>query len=683
MCGMALEPRILTAVDAARAADPELREMTRRVWFSAAFTVPLMLLAMSTDMFPSVPGWLDPRLMVWFQLGLATPVVGWAAAPFFKRGTRSVLNRTLNMFTLIALGVGITYGASVAAVVFHAFLIPVAHNPMGAVPVYFEAAGVITTLVLLGQVLELRARSRSGDAIRALLGAAPKTARVINAHGAETDVPLDRVVIGDLIRVRPGEKVPVDGVIIDGYSALDEALISGEAFPVEKQPGDHVIGGTLNGAGGFLMSADRVGRDTMLGQIVRMVAEAQRSRAPIQRLADRVSAWFVPAVFVIAAITFGVWYFVGPPPQLPNAILRAVAVLIVACPCALGLATPMAVMVATGRGAAAGVLVRNATALERLEQVDALVVDKTGTLTAGRPRLLTIVPEGRFDESELLRLAASLERSSEHPLAAAIVDGAQERALRLGKVADFRVIPGVGVSGLVDGHQVAVGRDRSGDSALTEGLASTLGKVRGTQTAIIVQIDGRVAGLLGVADPIKPTAAQALRDLRHAGLRIVMLTGDHRVTAEAVARELGIDEVHAEVLPGAKAEVIRELHGAGRIVAMAGDGINDAPALAAADVGIAMGTGTDVANQSAGISLVKGDLSGIVRARKLSRVAMRNMRQNLFFAFIYNILGIPLAAGLLYPWFGIFLSPMIASAAMSASSISVVVNALRLRHVRL
>jgi Cu+-exporting ATPase len=494
---------------------------------------------------------------------------------------------------------------------------------------------------------------------------------------------LERVAVGDLLRVRPGEKVPVDGLIIDGHSALDEALISGEALPVEKHPGDHVIGATLNGAGGFLMRAERVGSDTMLGQIVRMVAEAQRSRAPIQRLADRVSAWFVPAVLAIAAITFCVWYFAGPVPRFPNAVLTAVAVLIVACPCALGLATPMAVMVATGRGATAGVLVRNAAALERLEQVDALVVDKTGTLTAGRPRLLTIVPVKGFDESELLRLAASLERSSEHPLGAAIAEGAHERALRLGKVTDFRAIPGVGVSGVVDTHLVEVGRDRPGEAVLAAGLAARLDELRRTQTAIIVQIDGRVAGLLGVADPIKPTTSQALRELHDAGVRIVMLTGDHRVTAEAVAYELGIDEVHAEVLPGAKAEVVSELRAAGRVVAMAGDGINDAPALAAADVGIAMGTGTDVANQSAGITLVKGDLTGIVRARNLSRVAMRNMRQNLFFAFIYNTLGIPIAAGLLYPWFGLMMSPMIASAAMSASSISVVINALRLRQVRL
>jgi Cu+-exporting ATPase len=538
-------------------------------------------------------------------------------------------------------------------------------------------------LVLLGQVLELRARSRSGDAIRALLGTAPKTARAVNPDGGEIDVLLERVAVGDLLRVRPGEKIPVDGVIIDGHSALDEALISGEALPIEKHPGEHVIGATLNGAGSFLMRAERVGRDTMLGQIVRMVAEAQRSRAPIQRLADRVSAWFVPAVLAIAAITFGVWYIVGPAPRFPNAILAAVAVLIVACPCALGLATPMAVMVATGRGATAGVLVRNAAALERLEQVDALVVDKTGTLTAGRPRLLTILPAEGFDESELLRFAASLERSSEHPLGAAIVDGARERALQLEKTTEFSTIPGIGVSGLVDAHRVTVGRDRPGDSTLAPELAGRLDELRRTQTAIIVQLDGRVSGLLGVADSIKPTTPQALGELRGAGLRIVMLTGDHRVTAEAVARELRIDEVHAEVLPSAKAEVVRKLRAAGHVVAMAGDGINDAPALAAADVGIAMGTGTDVANQSAGITLVKGDLTGIVRARNLSRAAMRNMRQNLFFAFIYNILGIPIAAGLLYPWFGLLMSPMIASAAMSASSISVVTNAFRLRHARL
>jgi Cu+-exporting ATPase len=657
--------------------------MTWRLWLCAALTIPLMLLAMSGAMSAAMLGGLNAQWRGWLELLLTTPVVIWGAAPFFKRGAQSVVNRHLNMFTLIALGVGIAYGASVATTLFPVFFARAANNPTGAAPVYYEAAAVITTLILLGQMLELRARGRSGAAIRALLGTAPKTARLVNADGRETDLPLERVAVGDLLRVRPGEKVPVDGVIVDGHSALDESLVSGEPLPVEKHPGDQVIGATLNGAGGFLMRAERIGRDTMLGQIVRMVAEAQRSRAPIQRLADSVAAWFVPAVIAIAALTFAVWYLIGPAPRLPNAIVTAVAVLIIACPCALGLATPMAVMVATGRGAAAGVLVRNAEALERMEHVDSLVIDKTGTLTTGRPRLLTVVAAEGFGESEVLRLAASLERSSEHPLGAAIVAGARERALQLAKAADFRAIPGIGIEGRVDGHRVVVGRDRPGDSALAAELAGRLDQLRTTQTVIVVLVDERAAGLLGVADPIKPTTPEALRELRDAGLRIVMLTGDHRLTAEAVARELGIDEVRAEVLPGAKAEVVRELRAAGRVVAMAGDGINDAPALAAADVGIAMGTGTDVAMHSAGITLIKGDLTGIVRARNLSRAAMRNMRQNLFFAFVYNILGIPLAAGLLYPWFGILLSPMIASAAMSASSLSVIINALRLRRVRL
>ncbi|MGO9263884.1 MAG: heavy metal translocating P-type ATPase [Candidatus Binataceae bacterium] len=682
-CGMALERRMLTAADATSAADPELRAMTWRLWLCAALTAPLMLLTMSWATSAAMLGGLNAQWRGWLELMLATPVVIWGAAPFFKRGAQSVVNRHLNMFTLIALGVGIAYGASVATTLFPAFFARAANNPTGAAPVYYDAAAVITTLVLLGQMLELRARGRSGAAIRALLGTAPKTARLVNADGLETDLPLERVAVGDLLRVRPGEKVPVDGVIVDGHSALDESLVSGEPLPVEKHPGDQVIGATLNGAGGFLMRAERIGRDTMLGQIVRMVAEAQRSRAPIQRLADSVAAWFVPAVIAIAALTFAVWYLIGPAPRLPNAIVTAVAVLIIACPCALGLATPMAVMVATGRGAAAGVLVRNAEALERMEHVDSLVIDKTGTLTTGRPRLLTVVAAEGFGESEVLRLAASLERSSEHPLGAAIVAGARERALQLAKATDFRAIPGIGIEGRVDGHRVVVGRDRPGDSALAAELAGRLDQLRATQTVIVVLVDERAAGLLGVADPIKPTTPEALGELRGAGLRIVMLTGDHRLTAEAVARELGIDEVRAEVLPGAKAEVVRELRAAGRVVAMAGDGINDAPALAAADVGIAMGTGTDVAMHSAGITLIKGDLTGIVRARNLSRAAMLNMRQNLFFAFVYNILGIPLAAGLLYPWFGLLLSPMIASAAMSASSLSVIINALRLRRVRL
>jgi heavy metal translocating P-type ATPase len=688
-CGMALQRRILTAADAAAEVDPELHAITWRFWFSTALTLPLMALAM----FGPMTGGLSTPARDWLELMLATPVVIIGAAPFFQRAARSLVTGHLNMFTLIALGIGIAYGASIATSLFPAFFGQVAHSSGGPPPVYYEAAAAITALVLLGQVLELRARGRSGAAIRALLDTAPKTARIVNADGTETDLPLEGVAAGNLLRVRPGEKVPVDGVIVDGHSAVDESLVSGEPLPVEKHPGDKVIGATLNGVGGFLMRAERVGRDTMLGQIVRMVAEAQRSRAPIQRLADRVAAYFVPAVIAIAALTFAIWYVAGPAPRLPNAIVTAVAVLIIACPCALGLATPMAVMVATGRGATAGVLVRNAEALERLERVDTLVIDKTGTLTAGRPRLVAVLPAPGFTESEVLRHAASLERSSEHPLGEAIVAGARERGLQLVKATDFRALPGLGIEGLVDGHRVAVGRDGVGGAPLAAELAGQLGQLRAAQTVVVVRVDAQVAGLLGVADPIKPTTPAALRQLHDAGMRIVMLTGDHRVTAEAVARELAIDEVRAEVLPDGKAEVVRVLRGArrsddprrsgGRVVAMAGDGINDAPALAEADVGIAMGTGTDVAMQSAGITLVKGDLTGIVRARNLSRAAMRNMRQNLFFAFFYNVLAIPLAAGVLYPWWGLLLSPLIASAAMSASSVSVVLNALRLHRLRL
>jgi Cu+-exporting ATPase len=681
ICGMALQPRFVTIADAP---DPELRDMTRRFWVSAALALPLMLLGMA-DLLPGMPlnHALGPRPITWIEFALATPVVLWGAWPFFVRGARSITNRHLNMFTLIALGVGIAYTASLVATIAPAIFPTSGGGAMGPAPVYYEAAAVITTLVLLGQMLELRARGRTAGAIRALLEMAPKAARIVHADGSEEDTPLERIAVGDHLRVRPGEKVPVDGVVIEGHSSVDESMISGEAIPVEKADGDAVIGATINGAGGFLMRAERIGNDTILSQIVRMVADAQTSRAPIQRLADRVAGYFVPIVVAIAALTFVVWAIVGPEPRLSRALLAAIAVLIIACPCALGLATPMAVMVATGRGARAGVLVRNAEALERLEQIDTMLIDKTGTLTAGRPRLISIGRADGFSETELLRLAASLERASEHPLANAIVAGARERGLVLALVSDFRAISGAGVTGIVEGHAVTVGAEQLVPADLTPGLAERIAELRKTQTVILIAIDGKTAGYLGIADPIKPTTPQALRDLRAEGVSVVMLTGDNRVTAAAVARELGIDEFHAEVVPEGKARVVRELQAAGRSVAMAGDGINDAPALAAAGVGIAMGTGTDIAIQSAAITLVKGDLAGLVRARHLSRAAMRNMRQNLFFAFIYNILGIPIAAGALYPFFGLLLNPMIASAAMSASSISVVINALRLRRVKL
>ena len=681
ICGMALQPRITTLTDAP---DPELRDMTRRFWVSAALAAPLMLLGMA-DLLPGMPinHALGPRAITWVEFALATPVVMWGAAPFFVRGVRSLISRHLNMFTLIALGVGIAYTASLVATVFPEIFPTSGGGAIGAVPVYYEAAAVITTLVLLGQVLELRARGRTAGAIRALLEMAPKTARIVRSEGREEDTPIERIAADDQLRVRPGEKVPVDGVVIEGHSSVDESMISGEALPVEKAVGDRVIGATINGAGGFLMRAERVGNDTILSQIVRMVADAQASRAPIQRLADTVSGYFVPMVVAIAALTFVIWEIVGPEPRFSRALLAGIAVLIIACPCALGLATPMAVMVATGRGARAGVLVRNAEALERLEKIDTMLVDKTGTLTAGRPRLISIGPAAGLSESELLRLAASLERASEHPLANAIVAGARERGLELAPMTDFRAISGAGVTGIVEGHAVTVGAEQLVRADLTPVFAERIAELRKSQTVILIAIDSKTAGYLAIADPIKPTTPQALRDLRAEGVRVVMLTGDNRTTAEAVARELGIDEVHAEVPPEGKARVVRELQAAGRIVAMAGDGINDAPALAAATVGIAMGTGTDIAIQSAGITLVKGDLAGIMRARHLSRAAMRNMRQNLFFAFIYNILDIPIAAGLLYPFFGLLLNPMIASAAMSASSISVVINALRLRHAKL
>ncbi|MCG3114122.1 MAG: heavy metal translocating P-type ATPase [Candidatus Manganitrophus sp. SA1] len=683
ICGMALEPRTVTVEEEI---NPELVDMTRRFRISAVLTLPLVLLSMS-EMIPGNPlgGIASPRILAWIQFILATPVVLWGGGPFFQRGWNSIVNRSLNMFTLIAIGTGIAYLYSVAAVLFPELFPETLRGHHGQVPVYFEVSAAIIVLVQLGQVLELRARSQTSSAIRVLLGLTPKTARRLRDQ-TEEDVPLDQVRPGDLLRVRPGERIPVDGVIVEGSSSVDESMITGEPIPVEKGPGDRVTGGTVNGNGSFIMRAERVGADTLLAQIVRMVSEAQRSRAPIQRLADVVSAYFVPIVVAVAAVTFVVWWAIGPEPRLAYAIVNAVAVLIIACPCALGLATPMSIMVATGRGATAGVLFKNAEALEVLEKVDTLVCDKTGTLTEGRPRLMTILPEAGWDEQVLLRLAASLERGSEHPLAGAIVAGTTERGLRLTEAKDFRSITGKGVAATVDGRKVALG-----NRALFEELKLPLDHLaeqaeilrRDGQTVIFVAVDDKPAGLLGLADPIKESTPEAIAALKGEGIRTVMLTGDSRTTAEAVARKLGIDEVIAEVLPDQKRERIKRLQAEGHRVGMAGDGINDAPALAQADVGIAMGTGTDVAIESADVTLVKGDLRGVVRAFRLSRATMRNIRQNLVFAFIYNVLGVPIAAGVLYPFFGILLSPMIAAAAMSLSSVSVIGNALRLRKISL
>ena len=684
ICGMALEPRIVTGEEET---SPELVEMTRRFWISVVLTAPILFLAMS-EMIPGQPVQrvLSGRLLTWIQFGLATPVVLWGGWPFFQRGWASLVNRSLNMFTLIAIGIGMAYLYSVVAALFPNLFPDSFRGHGGEVAVYFEAATVITVLVLLGQVLELRARSQTSSAIKALLGLAPKTARVLRDDGTEEDIPLDHVKLGDRLRVRPGEKVPVDGVVSKGASSVDESMVTGEPIPVEKTPGSRVTGGTVNGTGGFLMRAERVGSETLLAQIVQMVSEAQRSRAPIQHLVDVVSSYFVPAVVLVAVISFSVWGLVGPQPRMAYALVNAVAVLIIACPCALGLATPMSIMVGTGRGATAGVLIKNAEALEVLEKVDTLVVDKTGTLTEGRPRLTSVVALSGTNESELLRLAASLERGSEHPLAAAIVAASQEKALELSETAEFRSVTGKGVIGTVEGRTVALGNHK-----LLEELAIAPGALleqaevlrREGQTVMFVTIEGRLAGLLGVADPIKESTFEAIRMLRRDGIRIVMLTGDSRTTAEAVARKLELDEVEAEVLPDQKVDVVKRLQAEGRIVAMAGDGINDAPALAQAHVGIAMGTGTDVAMESAGVTLVKGDLRGIARARRLSRATMRNIRQNLFFAFIYNALGVPVAAGVLYPVLGLLLTPMIAAAAMTFSSVSVIGNALRLRKVPL
>jgi P-type Cu+ transporter len=680
ICGMALEPRTVTA---AEEANPELIDMTRRFWIATGLAIPVLALAMVPDLFGVQI--LEPSLRQWVQLVLATPVVLWAGGPFFARGAASLRTGNLNMFTLISLGVGIAYLYSLAATLLPG-LFPVSMLEHGVVPNYFEAAAVITALVLLGQVLELRARSQTGNAIKALLGLAPKSARIIRDNGTEEDISIERIAPGDRLRVRPGEKIPVDGVVIEGAGAVDESMITGEPVPVEKHAGDPVIGATGNGTGAFVMRAERIGAETLLAQIVRMVATAQRSRAPIQRLADLVASYFVPAVLAVSAVTFIVWYFAGPNPALAYAIVNAVAVLIIACPCALGLATPMAIMVATGKGAMAGVLVRNAEALEVLEKVNTLVVDKTGTLTEGKPRLESVIALPPFDQPLLLSLAAGLEIASEHPLAAAIVEGAHERDIAPQAATDFKSLTGKGVTGTVVGRTVALGTATLLESLKIDAtqLAARAEELRRDgHTVMMIAVDGKPAGLIAVADPIKASTPEAVRALAADGVRIVMLTGDSATTAAAVARKLGIDEVRAEVLPDQKANEVKRLQAHGLVVAMAGDGINDAPALAQAQVGIAMGSGTDVAMESAGITLVKGDLRGIAKARILSRATMRNIRQNLFFAFFYNVLGVPLAAGVLYPFFGLLLSPMIASAAMSFSSVSVIANSLRLRRLPL
>jgi Cu+-exporting ATPase len=684
ICGMALEARVVTLTEEK---NPELEDMTRRFWVGALLSIPVLVVAMA-DMLPGRPlhQMFSPHTLIWFQFLLSTPVVLWCGWPFFQRAWASLVNRSPNMFTLIGIGVGTAYSYSLVATLAPNIFPESFRGHGGAVGVYFEAAAVITTLVLLGQVLELRARSKTSSAIRALLGLAPKTARRVNADGGEQDVSLDQVKRGDLLRVRPGEKIPVDGVVVDGQSSVDESMVTGEPIPVEKVQGGKVTGGTVNGTGSFLMRAERVGSETLLAQIVRMVSEAQRSRAPIQKLADVVSAFFVPAVVLVALATFFVWALLGPEPRLAYGLVNAVAVLIIACPCALGLATPMSIMVGTGRGATAGVLVRNAEALEVLEKVDTVVADKTGTLTEGKPRLVSIVAVPGADESQVLRLAASLEKASEHPLAAAIIAGAEERQLQLAKDQGFQSYTGRGIFGVVEGKRVALGNLKLFEELKisADALRDRAEELRAEgQTVMFVAIEKQLAGLIGVADPIKPSTSEAIRLLHDSGVRLVMLTGDNKTTADAVARRLGIDEVHAEVLPNEKSEIVKRLQSAGRIVAMAGDGINDAPALAQAEVGIAMGTGTDIAMESASVTLVKGDLRGIAKARRLSQGTMHNIRQNLFFAFFYNLLGVPIAAGVLYPYFGVLLSPMIASAAMTFSSVSVITNALRLNHLKL
>ena len=683
-CGMALESRTVSAEEEE---NPEFTDMRRRFWVSAAVTIPLFLVAMA-HLLPGRPveTAVSPGGLAWIQMALATPVVLWGGWPFFVRGWQSVVHRSLNMFTLIGLGVGVAYLYSLVAALVPGIFPASFRGESGEVALYFEAAAVIVTLVLLGQVLELSARSRTGAAIKALLGLAPKTARRLRDDGSDEDVPLDQVRPGDRLRVRPGEKVPVDGVVLEGRSSIDESMVTGEPIPVEKSSGDRVTGATVNGTGALVMRAEKVGSETLLARIVQMVAEAQRSRAPIQKLADQVAGGFVPAVVAIAVVTALVWGLAGPEPRMAHAIINAVAVLIIACPCALGLATPMSIMVATGKGATAGVLFRNAEAIEVMRKVDTLVVDKTGTLTEGKPKLVTVNPADGWDGPGLLRVAATLERGSEHPLAAAIVQGAGERGVEAADAEAFESVTGKGVTGRVEGKRVALGNRKLMETLQVDPgtLSDQAERLRAEgQTVMFVAVDGKPAGLLGVADPVKESTPEAIRQLHGEGIRIVMLTGDSRTTAEAVAAKLGLDEVVAEVLPDQKADVVKRLQAEGRIVAMAGDGINDAPALAQAQVGIAMGTGTDVAMESAGVTLVKGDLRGIVRARALSRATMGNIKQNLFFAFVYNGIGVPVAAGVLYPFFGILLSPIIAAAAMSFSSVSVVANALRLRTARL
>jgi Cu+-exporting ATPase len=682
ICGMALEPEVATAE---AAPNPELADMTRRFWVSLVLSLPVVVLEMGGHLFNLhmliTPAWSN-RL----QFLLATPVVLWGGWPFFVRGAQSLVTRNLNMFTLIAMGTGVAWLYSVVAVLLPGFFPAAFRGPDSAVAVYFEAAAVITVLVQLGQVLELRAREQTSGAIRALLDLAPKTARRIKADGGDEEVSLDTIVVGDRLRVRPGEKIPVDGELIEGRSAVDESMVTGESMPVTKEVGAKVIGGTLNATGSFIMRAEKIGRDTMLARIVQMVAAAQRSRAPIQRLADQVAGWFVPTVIAVAVIAFAAWSVFGPEPRFAFGLVAAVSVLIIACPCALGLATPMSIMVGVGRGAQAGVLIKNAEALERMEKIDTLIVDKTGTLTEGKPKVVAIVPAAGFDEAEVLRLAASVEQASEHPLALAIVAAARERKLGLAAVSEFDSPTGKGAVGVADGHRLALGNARFLRELKAEvsALEPEAERLRGEgATAIFLAVDGKAAAVIAIADPVKPTTPEALAALAQEGVRVVMLTGDNKTTAEAVARRLGIKEVAAEVLPDQKSAVVERLRGEGHAVAMAGDGVNDAPALAAADVGIAMGTGTDVAIESAGVTLLKGDLTGIVRARRLSQATMRNIRQNLFFAFIYNAAGVPIAAGVLYPLFGILLSPIIAAAAMALSSVSVVGNALRLRRATL
>ncbi|HEV2064320.1 MAG TPA: copper-translocating P-type ATPase [Thermoanaerobaculia bacterium] len=681
ICGMALEPRTTTGDEEE---NPELSGMRRRFWVCTVLSVPLVAIAMR-EFLPSMSH-AGSAWIVWLELALATPVVLWGGWPFFVRAVESVRNRSLNMFTLIGLGVAVAYLYSLVAALFPGIFPPSFRDTAGQVGVYFEAAAVIVTLVLLGQVLELSARSRTGAAIKALLGLAPKTARRIGPDGSEADVPLGEVQVGDRVRVRPGEKVPVDGVVLEGTTAVDESMITGEPIPVEKKAGDRLIGATVNGTGSVILRAERVGAETMLAQIVRMVADAQRTRAPIQKLADVVAGYFVPAVIAIAVVTFAVWGLWGPSPRMAHALINAVAVLIIACPCALGLATPMAIMVATGKAARSGVLFRNAEAIETMRKIDTLVVDKTGTLTEGKPRLVSVAAAAGSTEEEVLRFGAAVERASEHPLAAAILLGAEERKIRPEKAEEFRSLTGKGVTGRVGGRAVALGNRALLDQLRIDpgelGTRAESMRTKG-ETAMFVAVDGRIAGVLAVADPIKPTSAEAIRTLQEDGVRIVMITGDSRTTAQAVASRLGIKEVEAEVLPEKKLDAIKRLQASGRSVAMAGDGINDAPALAQAQVGIAMGTGTDIAMESAGVTLLRGDLMGIVRARALSRATMRNIKQNLFFAFVYNALGVPVAAGVLYPFFGLLLSPMIAAAAMSFSSVSVIGNSLRLGRVNL